>query len=41
MDIARHPERVQSLDAGLMMRIQSLVDKAELDLEAKLLEEDE
>ena len=35
-DIARHPERVQLVDASLAKRIRSLVGKVEIDLDAAL-----
>lgn len=35
-DIATHPERLQSVDAGLMQRIRSLVGDTEVDLDAAL-----
>lgn len=37
-DITRHPERLQSVDAGLVQRLQSLV---EVDLDAALSADDE
>lgn len=40
-DIARHPERVQSVDSSLVKRIRSLVGKAEFDLDAALSADDE
>lgn len=40
-DIARHPERLQAVDAGLVQRLQSLVDGAEVDLDAALPEDNE
>ena len=40
-DIARHPERLQSLDAGLVRRVQSLVSGVDIDLEATLAADDE
>lgn len=40
-DIARHPERVQALDAGLVQRLQSLVGGVEVDLDAALSANDE
>jgi len=40
-DITRHPERLQSVDAGLVHRLQSLVGGVEVDLEAALSEDDE
>lgn len=36
LDIARHPERIQALDVGLLSRIQSLVAQVEVDLDAPL-----
>jgi antitoxin PrlF len=35
-DIARHPERLQAIDAGLARRIQSLVGNIEVDFDAAL-----
>lgn len=40
-DIANHPERLQSVDAGLVQRLQSLVDDVEVDLDATLSADDE
>lgn len=40
-DITRHPERLQSVDAGLVQRIQSLVGGVDVDLDDALSEEDE
>ena len=40
-DIARHPERLQSLDADLVRRVRSLVGGVEIDLEATLAADDE
>lgn len=40
-DIASHPERLQSVDAGLVQRIQSLVGGVEVDLDAPLSADDE
>lgn len=40
-DIARHPERLRAVDAGLAQRIQSLVGGIEVDLDAALSEDDE
>lgn len=40
-DIARHPERLQAVDAGLVQRLQSLVDGVEVDLDAALPEDNE
>lgn len=40
-DIANHPERVRSVDTGLVKRIQSLVGSVEVDLEAPLSADDE
>lgn len=40
-DIAGHPERLQSVDAGLVQRIRSLVGAVEVDLEAPLPADDE
>jgi antitoxin PrlF len=40
-DITRHPERLQSVDAGLARRLQSLVGGVEVDLDAALSADDE
>lgn len=40
-DIANHPERLQSVDAGLVQRIRSLVGDIEVDLDAPLSADDE
>lgn len=40
-DMAAHPERLKSIDAGLRKRIKSLVNKVEIDLDAPLADEDE
>lgn len=40
-DIARHPERLRSVDAGLALRLQSLVEGVEVDLDAALSADDE
>jgi antitoxin PrlF len=40
-DIAQHPDRLQVVDAGLVKRIQSLVDGVELDLNEPLSDDDE
>jgi antitoxin PrlF len=40
-DIARHPERLQTVDAGLVRRLQSLVGDVDIDLDAALAEDDE
>ena len=40
-DIARHPERLQSVDADLVHRLQSLVGGVDLDLDAALPEGNE
>lgn len=40
-DIARHPERLQSVDAGLVQRLQSLVGNIEVDLDAPLSQDGE
>lgn len=40
-DINNHPQRLQSLDIGLVQRIQSLVDGVEVDLDAPLSADDE
>lgn len=40
-DLARHPERLQSLDAGFVQRLQSLVGGVDVDLNAALSTDDE
>jgi len=40
-DIAEHPDRLQSVDAGLVQRIQSLGGGMEVDLDAPLSAHDE
>lgn len=40
-DIVKHPERLQSLDTGLVQRLQSLVGDLEVDFDAVLSETDE
>lgn len=40
-DIASHPERLQTIDASLAQRIDSLVGHVEVDLDAALSEDDE
>ncbi len=40
-DIAAHPHRLQSVDSGLVRRIQSLVGKVEVNLDAPLSVDDE
>ncbi len=40
-DITRHPERLRSVDAGLVRRLQSLVGGIEVDLDAALSADDE
>jgi antitoxin PrlF len=40
-DIANHPERLQSIDAGFVQRLQSLTDGIEVDLDAALSVDDE
>lgn len=40
-DIASHPERLQTVDAGLVQRLQSLVGGVEVDLDAALSADDE
>jgi antitoxin PrlF len=40
-DIARHPERLQAVDAGLVQRLQSLVGDVDVDLDTALSEDDE
>ena len=39
-DVAEHPERIQALDAGLARRLESLVGEVEVDLDARLPDED-
>ena len=40
-DIAKHPERLQSVDAGLVQRLQLLVGDSEVDFDAALSADDE
>lgn len=40
-DLGSHPERLQSIDSGLVQRIQSLVGGVEVDLHAPLPADDE
>jgi antitoxin PrlF len=40
-DITSHPERLQVIDAGLVVRINSLAGKTEIDLDAPLSADDE
>jgi antitoxin PrlF len=40
-DIAGHPERLQSIDTGLVQRIQSLVGGIDVDLDTPLSADDE
>lgn len=40
-DIANHPERLQTVDAGFVQRLQSLTAGVEVDLSAILLADDE
>lgn len=40
-DIAAHPDRLQSVDAGFVQRLQSLVGGVEVDLDAPLSADDE
>lgn len=40
-DIARHPERLQTINVGLVERVQALVHGVELDLDAPLSAGDE
>jgi antitoxin PrlF len=40
-DIARHPERLQAVDAGLVQRLRSLVGDIEVDLYAALPPDEE
>ncbi|MCA3416404.1 MAG: type II toxin-antitoxin system PrlF family antitoxin [Roseomonas sp.] len=40
-DIARHPERLQAVDAGLAARLHALVGDVEVDLDAALSADDE
>jgi len=40
-DIAEHPERLRSLDAGFVKRIEAVVGDIEIDLDAALPDEDE
>jgi len=40
-DIANHPERLQTVDVGLVQRLQSLIGGVEVDLDAPLSADDE
>jgi antitoxin PrlF len=40
-DIAEHPERLRTVDAGLVQRIQALVSLSDVDLDAPLSADDE
>ena len=40
-DIARHPERLQTVDTGLVQRLQALVGGVEMNLDAPLSADDE
>lgn len=40
-DIAKHPERLQAIDAGFVQRLQSLTGGVEVDLDAALSADDE
>jgi len=40
-DIASHPERLKTLDAGLVQRLQALVTGVDIDLDAPLNADDE
>ncbi len=40
-DIAKHPERIKAIDAGLVLRMKSLVGKVAVDLDEALSEDDE
>lgn len=40
-DIARHPERLQAVDTGLVQRLQALVGGVEVNLDAPLSADDE
>jgi antitoxin PrlF len=40
-DITRHPEQLQSMDAGFVQRLQSLVGDIDLDLDVPLSADDE
>jgi antitoxin PrlF len=40
-DIAANPERIQTIDAGLISRLQLLIGKTEIDLNAPLSADDE
>ncbi|MBN9428324.1 MAG: type II toxin-antitoxin system PrlF family antitoxin [Burkholderiales bacterium] len=40
-DITEHPERLRTLDAGLVQRVRSLVGDVEIDLDAPLSADDE
>ncbi len=41
VDITRHPERLQSVDTGLVQRLQSLVGGVDVNLDAGLPADDE
>ena len=40
-DIAKHPERLQAIDANFVQRLQALTGDVEVDLEASLSADDE
>jgi len=40
-DIASHPERLQTVDAGLVQRLHALIGDVEIDLDTALSTEDE
>lgn len=40
-DIAKHPERLQAVDAGLVKQLKSLAGRVEVDLDAPLSADDE
>jgi antitoxin PrlF len=41
VDLARNPQRLQTIDAGLARRLQSLAAEVEVDLDAALSADDE
>jgi antitoxin PrlF len=40
-DVVNHPERLQTIDPGLLSRIQALLGRGEIDLDAPLSPDDE
>ena len=41
LDIARHPEHLKSLDAGLLRHVKALTQAVQVDLDAPLSADDE